>query len=338
MLLLSRTDVRALLSMRDALDAVREGFRQLHEGGVHMPQRLALTVPGSHSQNDIRNDGLHLSMPALVEGAAGGLAIKIVTVYPQNPTRVGQPSVQGVVLLHDATTGAPLALMDAEELTRLRTAAASGVATALLARTAAATLLMIGTGALAPAHIEAICAVRPIRSVLVHSATGARDQQLCAWVRDHLGVEAQPAHTLREAVERADVICTATNAASPLFAAQWLAPGTHINAVGAYTKTLREVDAATVSMARVIVDQVEAAKAEAGDIVQAARDLGVEPESLIAGELGAVIAGATPGRQNNEEITLFKSVGLAMQDTVTAAKVYAAALKQGIGTQIDLTK
>lgn len=341
MLLLTRSDVQRLLPMTDALRAVEAGFRALHAGEVLLPQRLALQVPGNGA------GGIHLSMPVCVTGGRPALAIKIVTVFPDNPARHDLPTIQGVIMLHDAATGAPLALMDAEELTALRTGAASGVATRWLAREDASTLLMIGAGALARTQIEAVCAVRPIRKVLVASASGKRDGAVCDWVRAHLHVDAAPVArgapaalsedaALRDAVAAADVICTATNAAQPLFDGAWLQPGVHLNLVGAYTRHLREVDAATIARAYVLVDLEEAARAEAGDIVQAAEALGVAPESLIAGELGAVVAGSLPARTSAGQITLFKSVGLAVQDVVCAARVHEAALAHGLGAEIDL--
>lgn len=337
MLLLNRSDVRKLLTINDALDAMEAGFRALHEGKVRMPLRLALETPPQHVGEA---SGLHLSMPAYVESGEGerAMAIKIVTVYPDNPARHGLPTIQGVVLLHDAATGAPLALLDAEELTAVRTGAASGVATRHLALPDAHTLLMIGAGALAPAQIEAVCAVRPIRKVWVASRTGKGDRALCQWVEEHLGVTAAPVEEMHAAVESSQVICTATNAAEPLFDGAWLRPGTHLNLVGAYTRRLREVDAGTIRHARVFVDRLEAARAEAGDIVQAAQELGLEPESLIAGELGAVVAGDLEGRTSPGQITIFKSVGMAMQDVVTASRVYARARALGIGTELDLSE
>ncbi len=331
MLLLTRSDVKRLLTMADALEAVENGFRALFAGDVLMPQRLALSIPAAGA------GGLHLSMPACAGGDDPALTVKIVTVFPDNPNYHALPTIQGVVLLHDAATGAPIGLMDAEELTAMRTGAASGVATRWLAREDASHLMMIGAGALARSQIEAVCAVRPIRQVTVVSASGKRDAALCHWVREHLEIDAAPSSAVREAVSAADVICAATNSAQPLFDGAWIKPGTHLNLVGAYTRQLREVDRITIARARVVVDLLQAARTEAGDIVQAANELGVVPESLVAGELGAVVAGALPARTSAEEITLFKSVGLAMQDVVCAARVYRSARARGMGSQIDLS-
>lgn len=332
MRLIRRSEVRELLAMPDALAAVGAGFAALYRGKAQMPQRLALGVPTEGA------GGLHLSMPAYLGGDAPGLAVKIVTVFPDNPARHGEPTIQGVVLLHDAGTGAPLALMDAEELTAIRTGAASGVATRHLAREDASTLLMIGAGALARHQIAAVCAVRPIRRVLVSSASGRNDGAVCAWASEHLQVEAVAIgrENFAEAVAQADVICAATNAAQPLFAGSSLQAGTHLNLVGAYTRRLREVDAQTIAASRVFVDRMEAAIAEAGDIVQAAEELGVAPASLVAGELGALIAGEVSGRTNVDEITLFKSVGLALQDVVCASVVYRNAVAHGVGSVVEL--
>jgi ornithine cyclodeaminase/alanine dehydrogenase-like protein (mu-crystallin family) len=338
MLILTRGDVEALLTMQDALEAVEEAFRMLSAGDVVMPQRTATPIA--------EEGGLHLAMPAYVRapasaaGAAAAratLAIKVVTVYPQNPQRHGLPMVQGALLLHDAATGALLALMDAEALTTLRTGAAAGVATRLLALPHAATLLMIGAGALAFPVVQAICAVRPISQILVHSRTGRRDGELCAAILDRLGVQATPiaAAELPGAVAKAQIICTATTSEQPLFDGNLLQPGTHINALGAYRATMREVDATAIFRSRVLVDSRLAAAGEAGDILQAMAE---QPErgNPVAGEVREALLGAIAGRTTAEEITLFKSVGLAVQDATTAARIYAAALAAGVGRVMDL--
>ncbi len=336
MLILTRFDVQQLLTMPAALEAVEQAFRLLAAGAVVMPQRLATPVtPYS---------GLHLAMPAFVgpaeEGDVGALAIKVVSVYAQNPQLHGLPMVQGALLLHDARTGALLALMDAEQITAMRTGAAAGVATRLLARPDAATLLLFGAGALAPAQVEAICAVRPIVRVLVVARTPQRAAPLCAQLaaRHHLEATVVPntPEAVAAAVAQADVITTATTSATPLFDGAALRPGTHINAVGAFRATQRELDAESVRRARVFVDSRSAAASEAGDILLAQQE---HPGAgdLVAGELGEALLGKLAGRTHADEITLFKSVGLAVQDATTAARVYVAALTAGAGTQIDLT-
>lgn len=331
MLILSRSDVEHLLTMPAAIDAVEQAFRHLAAGDVVMPQRAATPI-AAHS-------GLHLSMPAFVGGVDGVtpgdgvLSIKIVTVYGSNPARYGQSTIQGLLLLHDARTGAAVALMDAEHLTAMRTGAAAGVATGLLARPDSATVTLFGAGAQAGPQLMAMCAVRPIRQVYVVTATGSRDAEFCATLRAQLGIAVTPMRDARAAVEAADVICTATNSSTPLFPGEWLRPGVHINAIGAYTRTMRELDGLAVSRAYVVVDHLPAAQAEAGDILLAQAE-GAIAANHVAGSLGQLLAGEIAGRTSPEQITLFKSVGLAMQDAVTAAWVYKAALEQGVGQQV----
>jgi len=327
MLMLSRTDVAQLLTMADALAAVEEGFRQLALGNVMMPQRAATTIAPAN--------GLHLSMPAFVGGAVGALTVKIVTVYGDNMPTYGLPTIQGLLLVHDAQTGSVLAMMDAEQLTATRTGAASGVATQYLARQDATTVTLFGAGALAPSQLAAMCAVRPIRRAYVVTRSGEKDGPFCAQMSAELDIEVIASRNTQQAVEQADIICTATNSQTPLFSSDWVRPGTHINAVGAYTRTMRELDTATIQRSHVFVDHHPAAQTEAGDIV-----IPIAEQALtyahVRGSLGEVITGQVRGRTDDAEITVFKSVGLAMQDTVTAARLYAKAVALGSGIHVDL--
>lgn len=333
MLILSRSDIENLLTMPAAMAAVEEAFRRLAAGQVVMPQRAATAVAP--------HNGLHLSMPAFVAGVdgvtpgAGVLAIKVVTAYGDNPARYDQPTVQGLLLLHDARTGAAVALMDAEYMTAMRTGAAAGVATRLLARPDAATVTIFGAGAQAGPQLAAVCAVRPIRQVFVVTRTGARDAAFCTAMSAHLGIAVTPMRDVRAAVEAADVLCTATNSNIPLFPGEWLRPGVHINAIGAYTRTMRELDGVAVQRAHVVVDHLPAAQSEAGDILLAQAE-GAIGSDHVAGSLGQLLAGEITGRTSPQQITLFKSVGLAMQDAVTAAWVYETAVGKGAGQQVAL--
>ena len=327
MLLLTRHDVAHLLTMPAAIRAVELAFRRLAQGAVVMPQRAATPIAPHH--------GLHLTMPVYVAGADDALAVKIVTVYGDNPSR-GLPTIQGLLLLHDAATGAALALMDAEHLTAVRTGAASGVATQALARPDASVVTLFGAGAQAGPQLAAVCAVRPIRQAYVVTRTGQHAAAFAATMAVALGIPVTPTGDRRAAVQAADIICTATSSAQPVFDGAWLRPGTHINAVGAYTRTLRELDAATVARSRVIVDHRAAAAAEAGDILLAQAEGAIGPDH-VAGSLGDVLLGTVPGRTSPDEITLFKSVGVAVQDAAVAAQVYAAAEKSRLGIEIDLS-
>ncbi|MGL4650570.1 MAG: ornithine cyclodeaminase family protein [Caldilineaceae bacterium] len=334
MLILTHADVVAVLTMEMALAAAERAFQALALGAVTMPQRLATSI-APHS-------ALQLAMPAYLQGdesEGDALAIKVVSVYPQNPARTGLPFVQGSLLLFDAATGALLALMDAEYLTAMRTGAAAGVATRLLARPESSTLLQFGAGALAPALVAAVCAVRPIQRVLVVSRTGVKDAALCAQIAATHGVEAISVPSemwpIRHALKQADIITTATPGDSPLFEGTWLQPGTHINAMGAYRPDLCELDGAAVAQAQIYVDSIEAALAEAGDILKAI-EVGALRAYQVRVELGELLQGSNRGRLLPSDITLFKSVGLAVQDVATAAAVYTAAAAAGLGTKVSL--
>lgn len=327
MLVLTQTDVEQVLTIDTAIAAVEEGFRHLAGGEVVMPQRAA-TLVAPHN-------GLHLSMPAYVGGTSDTLSIKIVTVYGDNPAHHGLPMIQGVVLLYAAETGELLAMMDAEYLTAMRTGASGGVAAKYLARQDAAVVTLFGAGAQAGAQLAAVCAVRPIERAFVVTRSGTKDAEFCLAMENRLGVEVRPARDVRAAVEAADVICTATSSKTPVFNGNWLQDGTHINAVGAYTTAMRELDTSTVDRARLFVDQHTAAQAEAGDIMIPI-ERGELTYATVAGELGDVILGRMPGRENDAQITAFKSVGLAMQDATTAARVYAAAVEAGLGVQVTV--
>ncbi len=352
MRILTRHDVEKLLSMPEAIDAVEAGFRRLAAGAVEMPQRLATTIAP--------HNGIHLSMPAFVAGDThagdrdagapetgdrdgssndgeaadpGTLTIKVVTVYNDNRAHFGLPTIHAVLLLHDARTGKPLALMDAEHLTAMRTGAVSGVATRCMARPDAGVVTIFGAGAQAGPQLLAMAAVRSIRQV--HVVALGDTQPFCSQMTARLGVAVTAAEDVRTAVEAADLICTATNSPTPLFDGAWLRPGTHINAIGAYTKTMRELDATAVRRSRVIVDRRQAAQVEAGDLVIPLQE-GVIGPAHIVGELAEVVTGAVAGRQEDGDITLFKSVGLALQDAVTAALVYRRAVEEGVGQTVDL--
>lgn len=325
MLILTRHDVESLLAMPDAIGAVEEGFRQLAAGAVEMPQRLATVVEPYN--------GIHLSMPAFVAGDPGTLTIKVVTVYNDNRAAYDLPTIHAVLLLHDARTGKPLALMDAEHLTAMRTGAVSGVATRYLARPDAGVVTLFGAGIQAGPQLLAMAAVRPIRQAYVIALGDSR--AFVDRMAAELGIPVEATDDVRAAVAAADIICTATNSPTPLFDGASLQPGTHINAIGAYTKTTRELDTETVRRSRVIVDRRQAAQAEAGDIVIPTQEGAIGPDH-VSGELAEVVTGTLAGRRSADEITLFKSVGLALQDAMTAALVYRRAVGIGAGLEVSL--
>lgn len=296
--------VERVLQPADLVERLRQGFA----GGAVVPPRHHHTVehPGGEAAT-------LLLMPAWQVGRHIG--VKLVTVFPSNGER-GLPAVMGIYLLSDAMTGQPLALIDGPMLTLRRTAAASALAASYLARPDAGRLLMVGTGALAPHLIAAHAAVRPIRAVTLWGRDPAKARALAERLsRPELPVSA--AEDLEEAVAKADVISCATLSKEPLVRGQWLRPGQHLDLVGAFTPAMREADDEAVRRSRVFVDSLEGATREGGDIVQPLQSGALTLEA-IQGDLFRLCRGEGPGRRGEEEITLFKSVGHALEDLVAA--------------------
>ena len=312
-------DIRRALPMREAIEAMRAAFIAFSEGRAHIPQRLSISIP--------EQEGITLVMPGYVPPDALGL--KVVSVFPRNPAR-GLPTLSALVVMLDPETGAPAALLDGAFLTAWRTGAASGLATDLLARPDAESLALIGAGAQARTQLRAVAAVRSLRRVRVYSRTLARAQALIEEMRGQEGIpeDIAVAPTPEAAVAEADIVCTATNSSVPVFDGRALQPGTHINAIGSFTLEMRELDEETFRRAaRVVVDSRAAVLAEAGEVVWAIRQGILREADLV--ELGEIAAGRRPGRERPEEITLFKSVGLAVQDLVAAQRVWQRIRAQG---------
>ena len=326
--LYSAADVHRALPMAEAIIAVKDAYIQLSAGRVLAPLRTALDV----SPTDVT-----LVMPfyqAPANGAGGALGLKLVSVFESNVPR-GLPLIHSVVLAVDTASGAPLALIEGATLTAIRTGAASGAATDALARPDAAVAAIFGSGAQARRQLEAVCTVRPIERVYVYSLEGAE-----AFAAEMAGAGPIPADVRvaanpREAVGEADVICTATTTRTPVFDGRDLKPGTHINGIGSFTPEMQEIDATTVRRGRVFVDSVEAALAEAGDLI-IPLNAGEITLDHISTELGEVIAGSKPGRTSAEQITFFKSVGVAVQDAVAARIILRNGAGLGLGTIIEL--
>ena len=323
--ILSREDVRRALPMRQAIEAMKGAFAQLSTGQADVPLRVALDVP--------RHNGVTLFMPAYL-AADDQMAVKIVSVFNDNPAK-GLPLIYALVVVVDATTGEPAAVMDGTYLTALRTGAASGAATDLLAREDASTAAIFGAGAQGRTQLEAVCAVRPIQKAWVYDVSRERAAAYAAEMSERLSLPVRVAETPAEAVHRADVICTATTSTKPVFADADVRPGTHINAIGAYTPQMQEIPAETVLRAKVVIDHHEASLAEAGDLLIPLRQ-GLMTEDHIYAELGEIAAGLKPGRKLPEEITLFKSVGVAVQDVAAASAVLEAARRLGLGSEVAL--
>jgi ornithine cyclodeaminase len=259
---------------------------------------------------------------------------KVITVYPGNHG-TAYDSHQGAVLLFDPDNGSLAALLDATAITTIRTAAVSAVATRLLARETASTLAIIGAGVQAHAHLRAMCAVRPIRSLRVWSRTAEHARQLADVARDELQLDATVAASGPEAVAGAEIVCTTTSARQPVLNGAWLSPGAHVNAIGASQPSAREVDSAAVVRSRLYVDRRESALKEPGDILVPLQDGDIQPDHIV-GEIGELLIGRAVGRRHADEITLFKSLGLAIEDLAASSYVYAEAVRTGMGVTVDL--
>ncbi len=329
MLILDAADVWRSLPMREAIAAMHDALTAVSEDRAVLPLRSHIGVPA--------HDGTALVMPALTGGEGQeSLAVKIVSVYPGNRDR-GLPTINAVVVALDPRTGRPAALLEGGALTAIRTAAASGAATRALARADAKTLAILGAGVQAHSHALAMSAVRDLREIRVWARSASRAGALAGRLRrDVAGTRSiRVATSPEEAVAGAGLVCTTTAAERPLFDAGAVAPGTHINAVGAFQPHMQEIPDRCVARARVFVDQEEAALAEAGDLLGPMRR-GVVSRSHIVGEVGAVLAGRLTGRRDDAEVTLFKSVGNAAQDAIAAATALGNARRDGLGREIDL--
>jgi alanine dehydrogenase len=327
--LLTGEEIKRVLPMRQAIEAVKGAFAQLSAGRADVPLRTALNVP-SHN-------GVTLFMPAFLAAhgqAAPLMALKIVSVFNDNPDK-GLPLIHALVVVVNAETGEPDAVMDGTYLTALRTGAASGAATELLAREDARVAAVIGAGAQGRTQLEAVCAVRTIEEAWICDIEPERAETYAAEMDERVAATVSAARSPAEAVRQADVICTATTSSRPVFDDADVRPGTHINAIGAYTPKMQEIPPQTVLRAKVVIDHHEAALAEAGDLLIPMQQ-GLMRADHIYAELGEIVAGDRPGRESAEEITLFKSVGVAVQDVAAASAVLEAARETGLGTTLKL--
>lgn len=328
MRVLTRSDVRRAVPMADAVDLMKMAFAELSAGRAISPLRTVIPVePG-------RSDAL--VMPAFVP-AAGALGLKAVSVFGGNHAR-GLPVINAVVLMIDSETGRPQAILDGTYITALRTGAVAGAAADLLARADSRVLVVIGPGAQGMTQVAAVCAVRPIERVIVvgrseSSLAAFRQRMADGWPELVSFIETTT--NTESAVRQADIVCTATSSRTPVFADVDIRAGAHLSAVGAYTPEMAEVPPETVTRASVFVDAIDAALAEAGDLIQplAAGRIG---RDHIKGELGELVTGQIPGRTSADEITFFKSVGNAVQDVVVGRRALDRATELGLGTTLDL--
>jgi len=328
MLFLSRQDVEALLDHDQLIDALAPAMVDLSAGAVSMPQRLVTMVPEEH--------GLLGLMPVYAPSSKL-LSTKLVSVYPNNPQN-GLPSHQAIIAVFDAATGTPQMIMDGTYITAARTAAGSALATRLLARPDAEVLLIVGAGVQARAHAGAIPRVRTIKEIRIVARDSDKGQQFARRTTDELGIPTRFLPSFAEAAAGAHIVCATTDAAEPVVFGEWLEPGTHVNSVGLHAQG-RELDEATLLRSLVVVESRQAALASGPG---SANDLkwpiaaGLITADHIHAEIGELLNGTREGRTSTEQITLYKSVGVAIQDAVAAQLVMAAAQAQRVGTVIQL--
>jgi ornithine cyclodeaminase len=326
-LLLSGHEVCALLPMDECIEVMEDALRSVTDGTSVLPLRTVIRLDGTPNA--------FATMPAVVgKGADASLGAKIITVFPGNDATPYDSHI-GVVLLFDAENGKLLAIADASTITSIRTSAVSGLATRLLAREDAHELALLGAGVLAMPHLEAVRCVRDIGRVRVWTRSGQRAKEFAARARERTGLEVIVSGSAREAVEGADVVCTLTAARTPVLEGAWLAPGVHVNAVGASLPASRELDTAAVVRSRLFVDRRESTLNEAGDF-RYPRDEGAITEAHILGELGDLLAGTVRGRTGAGDVTLFKSLGLAVEDVAALRHIHTKAVASGAGTRVAL--
>jgi ornithine cyclodeaminase/alanine dehydrogenase-like protein (mu-crystallin family) len=319
---LTYAEVCQLLPMRECIAAMEQALTALAQGHTHQPLRTVVRPPDSH--------GLMALMPAFRSANPPLFGLKAICVFPGNVAK-GKDAHQGGVLLFSGQTGEPLALMNASAITEIRTAAVSAVATRLLAREDANKLAIIGTGVQARSHLEALARVRQIKRVRVASRDFGHAQAFAEQMQDRFSFPIEPAADGDAAARGADLIVTATTALEPVLKRESISAGAHINAIGTFSPHAREIDSATMAAAILFVDRRESALHEAGDYLLAEKEGLIGPDHIRA-EVGEVLIGARPGRTSPSEITLFKSLGLAIEDLSAASLVYEKARRQNVGT------
>lgn len=323
-LVLSGNELKNVLTMKGCIDAMREAFGALSKGEVDVPLRTGIEM--------VPDDGVALFMPVYLPNLMR-VGVKTVTINKDNPDK-GLPLIHAMVMVFDSSTGAPLALMDGEVITAMRTGAVSGLATTLLARGDARVAAITGTGAQGETQLEGVCTARDIDKAYVFDLQIERAEAFAAKMTKKLDIEVVAAIS-QDTISEADIICTSTSSNRPVFDDAKIKRGVHINGVGSYRPDMAEIPPQTIQRAKVIVDQKQGCLAEAGDLIQPIQQ-GLITDDHIHGELGDVVTGIVPGRENEDEITVFKSVGVAVQDLVTADLALEMAKKSGLGIEISL--
>jgi ornithine cyclodeaminase/alanine dehydrogenase-like protein (mu-crystallin family) len=328
-LILSHRDVLAALTPEGCADAMAAVLAGHARGETYQPLRSVMRPPATAGFM-----GLMPGWRGPHDGQAAAFGLKAICLMPGNPAR-GLDAHQGLVALFDGETGVPAAILDASAVTAVRTAAVTAVATGLLARRDARALGILGAGVQARSHLRALARLRDFEQVRVYAPTRAHAEDLveqASVARGKLSVAA----SAQEAVRDADVVVVATSAREPALARAWLKQGAHVNAVGASTPEAREIDTATVAASALFCDSRESLRNEAGEFQLAVREGVIAGEEHVRAELGEVLAGTAPGRRDDAELTLFRSLGLAIEDLAAAEHAVASARAQGIGTEVEM--
>jgi ornithine cyclodeaminase len=324
-LIVNHNEVREILTMPACIEVLEQVFLTLHAGDVTQPLRRPTWMPD--------RSGLLGIMPGFVGGDIQMMGLKAVTVMPGNHG-TDYDSHQGVVMIFEKEHGVLKAIIDASEITAIRTAGASAVATKLLARPDAGDLAILGTGVQARSHLDAMNTVRSLRRVRVFSRDLGNREQFVTWAKDRFGLDVEMAASAQEAVAGADLICTTTSSREPVIKGEWLAPGCHVNAVGSSVAVARELDSQAMQRAELFVDWRESTLNESGDYMIPAQE-GLIDAAHIRAELGELLTGA-PGRSSAEAITVFDSLGLAAEDIACGHYIFEQARSRDLGQWVEI--
>lgn len=327
MLILNAAEVRKALPMKEVIKAMKQAYASLSDGKAEVPLRTRLSIPP--------HEAISLFMPAYVQTKdSEALAVKVVSLFPKNPAR-GLAFIQAAVIAFEADTGRAVALLEGSSLTAIRTGAGSGAAIDILSRPDSRVAAIFGAGAQGKTQLEAACTVRRIDKTWIFDSDPKKANLFAKEMAGQgpIPLDLKPAATAQEALAEADIICTATTSKTPVFSDRDLKPGAHISAIGSYLPEMQEVPAETIKRAKVVVDSRSAVLEEAGDLIQPIQS-GLITQAHVFAELGEIILGRKAGRQSNEEVTYFKSVGVAVQDAMAAQLALKNARKIKLGQEI----
>lgn len=323
LLILNHSEVEQLLPMNECIDVMEEAFTALARDEFHQPLRTIIKPPNVK--------GVMALMPTFRAGETPLFGLKAICVFPGN-AEIGKDAHQGGVILFDGTNGEPLAMVNASAITAIRTAAVSGLATRRLARVDAGDLAIIGAGVQARTHLAAMSCVRKLRRIRIAARRFDAARQFAEEMQGQSSCPIEAVESNEAAVRGADMIVTVTTSREPVVNRDWISPGAHLNAIGTYSFNAREIDTATMKAASLFVDRRESALNEAGDYLIAAQEGAIGPDHIRA-ELAEVVSGKHPGRTSPDEITIFKSLGLAMEDLAAAAYIFRKARERNLGTR-----